>query len=77
MDVNGDDAIPLYKYLKEQIKGGLVSNLEWNFVKFLIDENGKPVKRYGPRVSPAHLRPDIRRVLNHQSLPGGSNMWLL
>lgn len=49
-------------------------NLEWNFVKFLIDQNGRPIKRYGPKVSPAHLRPDIRRLLEHKPVPGECHM---
>lgn len=61
--MNGDDAIPLYKYLKEQIKGDKGSDVEWNFAKFLVDKNGIPVKRYAPKIPPNDIIPDITKLL--------------
>lgn len=63
MNVNGDDAIPLYKYLKEQIQGEKGPDVEWNFTKFLVDKNGKPVKRYPPKFEPNGIIPDIQALL--------------
>lgn len=63
MDVNGDNAIPLFKYLKDQLKGDKGADLEWNFVKFLIDKNGKPVKRYAHTVEPKDIEEDIKKLL--------------
>ncbi|KAI4039232.1 glutathione peroxidase 4, partial [Homo sapiens] len=52
--VNGDDAHPLWKWMKIQPKGkGILGNaIKWNFTKFLIDKNGCVVKRYGPMEEP-------------------------
>ncbi|CAB1326569.1 unnamed protein product, partial [Coregonus sp. 'balchen'] len=54
IDVNGDNAHPLFKWMKEQPKGKgtLGNNLKWNFTKFLIDREGQVVKRYGPMDDP-------------------------
>lgn len=64
VDVNGNNAHPIYKYLKSQLKGGLFgSNIKWNFAKFLIDKNGKPYKRYAPTTAPEKLSNDIEKLL--------------
>jgi glutathione peroxidase len=53
--VNGDDAAPLYKYLKAS-KGGLFGErIKWNFTKFLVDKEGQVVKRYAPITSPINI----------------------
>ncbi|KAG0443746.1 hypothetical protein HPB47_014574 [Ixodes persulcatus] len=48
ISVNGDNAHPLWKYLKEKQPGFLFNAIKWNFTKFLVDKNGQPVKRYAP-----------------------------
>lgn len=64
VDVNGDAAHPIYKYLKSKLKGGLFgNNIKWNFAKFLIDRDGKPVKRYSPFTKPEKLTKDIEKLL--------------
>ena len=64
IDVNGDKAHPLYQYLKKELPGtGNKPDIEWNFAKFLIDKNGKPVSRYHPRVKPADFEEDILSLL--------------
>ena len=45
VNVNGDDALPLYKFLKTKLEGTFGNFIKWNFSKFLIDRNGVPVKR--------------------------------
>ncbi|MGI9344251.1 MAG: glutathione peroxidase [Gammaproteobacteria bacterium] len=53
IDVNGDDAAPLFKYVTGALPGFFGSTrVKWNFTKFLFDENGEPVKRFGPRDKP-------------------------
>lgn len=62
--VNGKDAAPVYKFLKQQCKGILGTGcIKWNFTKFLIDKNGVPVKRYSPFATPLSLMDDIKRLL--------------
>jgi len=52
IDVNGANAHPIFKYLKKELSGFLGGKIKWNFTKFLIDEKGKPVKRFAPTVTP-------------------------
>ena len=63
IDVNGDNAAPLYTYLKSQ-KGGLLGkNIKWNFAKFLVDREGNVVERYGSTETPEKLEKDIKALL--------------
>jgi len=63
--VNGDDADPLFQYLQEKIAGeGGKSPIEWNFAKFLVNRNGVPVKRYGPKTLPFCFEGDILKVID-------------
>lgn len=65
VDVNGDLAHPIFKFLKSRLKGGILgSSIKWNFTKFLIDSQGKPVKRFAPFIKPASLEKDIIKALN-------------
>ena len=52
IDVNGKNAHPLWVYLKEQQGGVLGSSIKWNFTKFIINKEGKPVARLGPMDDP-------------------------
>ena len=61
--VNGDEADPIFKYLKSQTKGLLGSKIKWNFTKFLISKNGSIIKRYAPLTAPAKLEKDIEEML--------------
>lgn len=63
IEVNGDNAHPLYKYLKDALGGTLGDSIKWNFTKFLIDRNGYPAKRFAPTVKPADLDADIVSLL--------------
>jgi glutathione peroxidase len=64
IDVNGDNTHPIYKYLKNELPGGLFGkNIRWNFAKFLIDRNGNPVKRFAPTIKPEKLVKDIEKLL--------------
>jgi glutathione peroxidase len=63
IDVNGDDAHPLYKFLKHEKSGLLGASIKWNFTKFLVDRSGKVVGRYGSTVRPEALVKDIEALL--------------
>lgn len=63
VNVNGSNADPLYQYLKKEKKGILSSKIKWNFTKFLVDKDGKVVKRFGPNVDPAKMEDDIKKLL--------------
>ena len=63
IDVNGDDAHPLYRWLKTE-KGGLLGDaIKWNFTKFLIGRDGEVIKRYSPTTEPEKLVGDIEDAL--------------
>jgi glutathione peroxidase len=56
IEVNGDGAHPLYKYLKTEMPGILGSEgIKWNFTKFLIGKDGKPIQRFSPQTRPEAL----------------------
>ncbi len=62
--VNGEEADPLWKYLKSQQSGLMGSRaIKWNFTKFLIDRKGNVVARYGSMVKPEQLKADIEKLL--------------
>lgn len=63
IDVNGKNAHPLYKYLKGEAKGFLSKEIKWIFTKFLINTDGKVIKRYAPTVSPLKIKVDIEKLL--------------
>lgn len=64
VDVNGDNAHPLYNYLKESLPGILGTKaVKWNFTKFLVDKNGTPVERFAPNDKPKDLLEKIKKIL--------------
>lgn len=64
IDVNGSGADPLFTYLSEEAPGIMGSkSIKWNFTKFLIGRDGKPVKRFAPNDKPADLAKDIEKLL--------------
>ena len=65
IDVNGESADPLYKYLRSQIKGALSDNIQWNFTKFLIDAHGNVIKRYEPKVTPHEIGAELETLFGH------------
>ena len=64
IDVNGENEAPLYKFLKANQKGILITeNIKWNFTKFLIDKNGNVVERYAPTDSPLKMEEKIKELI--------------
>lgn len=63
IDVNGQNAHPIYKFLKENAKGTFGSEIKWNFTKFLIDKEGNVIKRYAPITTPEKIKSDIEKLL--------------
>jgi len=63
INVNGDDADPIYNYLKVALPGTLGNDIKWNFTKFLLDKQGKPIKRYDSVVKPEEISKDIEALL--------------
>jgi glutathione peroxidase len=64
IEVNGRNAHPIYKYLKDKLHGFFGKSIKWNFTKFLINANGIPVKRFSPSTIPEKLVNDIEKLLN-------------
>ena len=64
IDVNGGDADPLFEKLKSDAPGVMGSKgIKWNFTKFLVDRNGRTVRRYAPMTKPTDIRTDIDALL--------------
>jgi len=63
VEVNGNGAHPVYKYLKSEQGGFLGSNIKWNFTKFVVDKNGQPVKRFAPTTKPEKMEAYIKKLL--------------
>jgi len=65
IDVNGNDAHPLYKFLTKEAKGILGSeSVKWNFTKFLVGKDGNVIDRYAPTTKPESMIADIEKALN-------------
>ena len=64
VEVNGKNAHPIYKYLKKELHGIFGNNIKWNFTKFLINSDGKPVKRFAPVTKPEKIDKYISKILN-------------
>ena len=64
VDVNGDGAAPVYKFLKSA-KPGLLGTeaIKWNFTKFLVDRSGKVLERFAPNDTPESIERDVAKAL--------------
>lgn len=64
IDVNGENADPLYSYLKRKQGGFLwMDSIKWNFTKFLVDREGNVVDRFAPSTKPMSIKKDIEKLL--------------
>lgn len=65
IDVNGENAAPLFTYLTSNARGFLGSKrIKWNFTKFLVGKDGKVIKRYGSVTKPQDIEADIKKLLS-------------
>ncbi|WP_075620493.1 glutathione peroxidase [Paenisporosarcina indica] len=63
IDVKGPNAHPLFEFLVSEKKGFLFENIKWNFTKFLVDPDGRVVKRYAPQTSPKKIEDDLLQYI--------------
>lgn len=64
VNVNGSDASPLFKYLKQSSKGILgTESIKWNFTKFLVDRDGNVIKRYSPQTEPSEIEEELKDII--------------
>jgi glutathione peroxidase len=63
VEVNGDAAHPVFRFLKEALPGVLGGRIKWNFTKFLIGRDGKPLKRFAPISTPEKMEAAIVAAL--------------
>ena len=63
VEVNGNNTHPVFKFLKSKLGGFLGSTIKWNFTKFVIDKNGKPVKRFAPTTKPEAMEDYLKKIL--------------
>lgn len=64
IDVKGDNAHPLYKFLTSEKKGILgTESIKWNFTKFLVDKQGNVIKRYAPTDKPEDIEKDVAAIV--------------
>lgn len=64
VEVNGPNETPLYSWLKSEAPGVMgTKSIKWNFTKFLIDRDGKVVRRYAPTDKPESIAKDIEKLL--------------
>ena len=63
IEVNGKNAHPIFKYLKRELNGFPENRIKWNFTKFLLDRNGKPVKRFSPLTKPEKIKKQIDKLI--------------
>ncbi|MFD0976869.1 glutathione peroxidase [Salinimicrobium gaetbulicola] len=64
VEVNGKNAHPVFQYLKKEKSGLLGKRIKWNFTKFLIDKNGKTIKRFSPTTKPEKIEDYLSSSLN-------------
>lgn len=63
VDVNGENAAPIFVELRKQAKGLFSSKIKWNFTKFLVDSNGNVVKRFAPTDKPAKIEKTLSKLI--------------
>ena len=63
VNVNGSSTHPIFKYLKSNLGGFLGSSIKWNFTKFVIDKNGKPIKRFSPITKPEDMESFVKFLM--------------
>lgn len=60
-DVNGKNTNPVFKYLKSKLGGWFTNDIKWNFTKFVLDKEGKPLKRFSPITKPEEIEKYLKQ----------------
>ena len=63
IDVNGENASPIYTFLKEKTKNILGDDIKWNFTKFLVDRQGNVVRRFEPTEDMGDVKDAVEALL--------------
>ncbi len=64
IDVNGKNTHPIFKYLKSKLPGSFfIKTIKWNFTKFVIDKNGKAIKRFSPTTGPEEIKEYLQKII--------------
>src|SRR5574344_1350549 len=63
VDVNGENAHPIFKYLKKETGGFITDAVKWNFTKFLISRDGQSIERFAPITAPSNMEKAIEKLL--------------
>jgi glutathione peroxidase len=63
IEVNGKNTHPLFRFIKKKLPGWFGSRIKWNFTKFVIDRNGRPLKRFSPSTTPDKMEDFIKNTL--------------
>jgi glutathione peroxidase len=63
VEVNGPNTHSVFQFLKAQVPGLLGQRVKWNFTKFLVQRDGRTVKRFAPSTKPEKLERDIRAAI--------------
>ena len=63
VEVNGTNEHPMFKFLKGEAKGLITNSIKWNFTKFLIDREGRVVKRFSPATKPEAIASHIESLI--------------
>jgi len=63
VEVNGQNAHPIFKFLKSELPGCCCSAIKWNFTKFIVNSEGRPVKRFGPFCKPKSMEKYLKKIL--------------
>ncbi|XP_029679567.1 probable phospholipid hydroperoxide glutathione peroxidase isoform X2 [Formica exsecta] len=61
VNVNGENAHPLWKWLKTQKDGFITNDIKWNFTKFIIDKKGKVMERFSPSTEPLEMEETLKK----------------
>lgn len=64
VEVNGPQAHPLFRWLTSRLPGWFGARVKWNFTKFLIGRDGRPLRRFAPLTRPGRIEPAIRAALD-------------
>ncbi|HXD76676.1 MAG TPA: glutathione peroxidase [Puia sp.] len=67
IEVNGPKTHPVFRFLKRKLGGIFGSRIKWNFTKFLLDAEGRPVRRFAPVTKPEAIEPYIKKLLSPQA----------